>query len=191
MAEPDEFDEFNEFDDFDDDLMVQMTIVAEKKLEDEKKKPLVQKTVLKDPKVMTMKETFKKPKQMTLYDCKTKLDASGRSSGAIVILPSRVFNPKRSANCVISDHIIDPVNLKTWVYPINYPLRDYQFNISQTALLSNTLVCLPTGLGKTFIAAVVMYNYFRWFPEVQVTLISGTSHPNPRAKSFSWPLPNP
>ncbi len=26
-------------------------------------------------------------------------------------------------------------------------------------------MCLPTGLGKTFIAAVVMYNYYRWFPE--------------------------
>ena len=31
-----------------------------------------------------------------------------------------------------------------------------------------TLIALPTGLGKTFIAAVVMYNYFRWFPEGNV-----------------------
>ncbi len=38
--------------------------------------------------------------------------------------------------------------------------------IVEQALLQNTLVCLPTGLGKTFIAAVVMYNFFRWFPEV-------------------------
>ena len=36
----------------------------------------------------------------------------------------------------------------------------------QTALLTNTLVCLPTGLGKTLIAAVVMHNFCRWFPEV-------------------------
>lgn len=36
----------------------------------------------------------------------------------------------------------------------------------QTALLTNTLVCLPTGLGKTLIAAVVMHNFARWFPEV-------------------------
>lgn len=35
-------------------------------------------------------------------------------------------------------------------------------------MFSNTLVALPTGLGKTFIAAVVMYNYFRWFPEGNV-----------------------
>ena len=36
----------------------------------------------------------------------------------------------------------------------------------QTSLLTNTLVCLPTGLGKTLIAAVVMHNFCRWFPEV-------------------------
>lgn len=34
----------------------------------------------------------------------------------------------------------------TWIYPINYPLRDYQFNIVKNALFSNTLVSLPTGL---------------------------------------------
>jgi Fanconi anemia group M protein len=48
------------------------------------------------------------------------------------------------------------------------PLRDYQFAITKTALFSNTLVALPTGLGKTLIAAVVMYNYFRWFPQGKI-----------------------
>ncbi|VFQ90431.1 unnamed protein product [Cuscuta campestris] len=57
---------------------------------------------------------------------------------------------------------------KTWIYPANLPRRDYQFEITRTALYSNTLVALPTGLGKTFIAAVVMYNYFRWFPEGKI-----------------------
>ncbi|CAH9136790.1 unnamed protein product [Cuscuta epithymum] len=57
---------------------------------------------------------------------------------------------------------------KTWIYPANLPRRDYQFEITRTALFSNTLVALPTGLGKTFIAAVVMYNYFRWFPEGKI-----------------------
>lgn len=52
---------------------------------------------------------------------------------------------------------------------VNFPRRDYQFSITQTALFSNTLVVLPTGLGKTLIAAVVMYNYFRWFPNGKVT----------------------
>lgn len=49
-----------------------------------------------------------------------------------------------------------------WIYPTNYPMRDYQYNIVQQALYKNTLVVLPTGLGKTFIAAVVMYNFYRW-----------------------------
>lgn len=51
------------------------------------------------------------------------------------------------------------------LHAVNVPVRDYQLNITKTALFSNTLVALPTGLGKTLIAAVVMYNYFRWFPE--------------------------
>ena len=32
-----------------------------------------------------------------------------------------------------------------WIYPVNYPLRSYQFNIVQKALFWNTLVTLPTG----------------------------------------------
>ncbi|XP_024009524.1 DEAD-box ATP-dependent RNA helicase FANCM [Eutrema salsugineum] len=63
---------------------------------------------------------------------------------------------------------IDPETAKTWIYPVNVPLRNYQFAITKTALFSNTLVALPTGLGKTLIAAVVMYNYFRWFPEGKI-----------------------
>ena len=61
-----------------------------------------------------------------------------------------------------------------WIYPTNYPIRDYQFNIVQKCLFQNTLVCLPTGLGKTFIAAVVMYNYHRWYPEGKVVFLAPT-----------------
>lgn len=63
---------------------------------------------------------------------------------------------------------IDLEAAKNWIYPVNVPLRDYQFAIAKTALFSNTLVALPTGLGKTLIAAVVMYNYFRWFPQGKI-----------------------
>lgn len=41
-------------------------------------------------------------------------------------------------------------------------MRDYQYAMARTALFHNTLVCLPTGLGKTLIASVVMLNYYRW-----------------------------
>jgi ATP-dependent DNA helicase MPH1 len=50
----------------------------------------------------------------------------------------------------------DDQAIKTWVYSINKPKRKYQYDIVARALYNNCLVSLPTGLGKTFIAAVVM-----------------------------------
>lgn len=73
-----------------------------------------------------------------------------------------------------SFHPIDIRNLCTWIYPVNYPVRGYQLNIVQKALFHNTLVALPTGLGKTFIAAVVMYNYWRWFPNSKIIFMAPT-----------------
>jgi Fanconi anemia group M protein len=78
---------------------------------------------------------------------------------------------------------VDMDAAKSWIYPstepsllqlahsllANYPRREYQYSIVQKALFQNTIVSLPTGLGKTFIAAVVMYNFYRWFPEGKVT----------------------
>ncbi|KJE91912.1 fanconi anemia, variant [Capsaspora owczarzaki ATCC 30864] len=61
-----------------------------------------------------------------------------------------------------------------YIYPTNYQLRTYQFDIVRSALFQNTLVCLPTGLGKTFIAAVVMYNFYRWFPTGKVVFMAPT-----------------
>ncbi|PRQ56043.1 putative RNA helicase [Rosa chinensis] len=43
---------------------------------------------------------------------------------------------------------------------LGFPRRDYQFGIIKTTFFFNTLVTLPTELGKTHITAVVMY-YFR------------------------------
>ncbi|XP_064622547.1 uncharacterized protein LOC135484794 [Lineus longissimus] len=65
-------------------------------------------------------------------------------------------------------------NGRMLTYPTNYPVRDYQLNIVQSAIYRNTLVCLPTGLGKTFIAAVVMYNYFMWYPSGKVVFMAPT-----------------
>ncbi|XP_070164974.1 DEAD-box ATP-dependent DNA helicase Fancm [Polyergus mexicanus] len=62
----------------------------------------------------------------------------------------------------------------TWIYPENYPIRQYQYNIVKSALYQNTLVCLPTGLGKTFIAAVVMYNFWRWYPFGKIVFLAPT-----------------
>ncbi|XP_023948060.2 uncharacterized protein LOC112053033 [Bicyclus anynana] len=68
----------------------------------------------------------------------------------------------------------DKITGQTWAYPTNYPIRDYQFNIINAAILKNTLVSLPTGLGKTFIAAVIMYNYYRWYPLGKIVFTAPT-----------------
>lgn len=73
-----------------------------------------------------------------------------------------------------SFHPLHVENLRTWIYPTNYPIRGYQYNIIQQAMFKNTLVALPTGLGKTFIAAVVMYNYWRWFPNSKIIFMAPT-----------------
>lgn len=69
---------------------------------------------------------------------------------------------------------IDQEAAGDWIYPTNYPVRDYQLSIVKEALFRNTLVSLPTGLGKTLIAAVVMYNYYRWFPNGKIIFMAPT-----------------
>ncbi|KAJ7492863.1 hypothetical protein FB451DRAFT_1219867 [Mycena latifolia] len=68
----------------------------------------------------------------------------------------------------------DLLEAKHWIYPLNQPKRDYQYNIVKHCLFDNTIVALPTGLGKTFIAGVVMLNYYRWFPEGKVVFVAPT-----------------
>ncbi|KAG8222929.1 hypothetical protein J437_LFUL000223, partial [Ladona fulva] len=63
---------------------------------------------------------------------------------------------------------------RIWIYPSNYPIRKYQLDIVHSALFDNTLVSLPTGLGKTFIAAVIMYNFYRWFPMGKIIFLAPT-----------------
>lgn len=60
----------------------------------------------------------------------------------------------------------------TWLFPVRgFEKRDYQLNISKSAIFNNTLVLLPTGLGKTFIASVVIYNFLRWFPQSKIVFM--------------------
>ncbi len=63
---------------------------------------------------------------------------------------------------------------KVWHYPLGVELRTYQFVISERCLYQNCLVCIPTGLGKTFIAAVVLHNFLRWYPTGRVVFMAPT-----------------
>ncbi|KAJ3218535.1 hypothetical protein HDU67_005094 [Dinochytrium kinnereticum] len=92
------------------------------------------------------------------------------------VLRDDYFNYDNDANDghVQKLHEIDMEAAKTWLFPTNQVMRDYQFNICERCLFSNTLVALPTGLGKTFIAAVVIFNYFRWFPNGKIVFMAPT-----------------
>ncbi|EJD55504.1 P-loop containing nucleoside triphosphate hydrolase protein [Auricularia subglabra TFB-10046 SS5] len=69
---------------------------------------------------------------------------------------------------------LDRLNARQWIFPLNRQKRSYQFSIVEAALLENTLVALPTGLGKTFIASVIMLNYWRWFPTGKIIFMCPT-----------------
>lgn len=82
--------------------------------------------------------------------------------------------PLQAREEAITHHKLDPEAMKTWVYPTNLgTIREYQFNIVSRSLFHNTLVALPTGLGKTFIAATVMLNYYRW-TDAQIIFMAPT-----------------
>uniref|UniRef100_A0A1B0GK40 Helicase/UvrB N-terminal domain-containing protein n=1 Tax=Lutzomyia longipalpis TaxID=7200 RepID=A0A1B0GK40_LUTLO len=64
---------------------------------------------------------------------------------------------------------------RNYVYPKNtdkHQYREYQYKICKEAFFQNTLVVLPDGLGKSFIASVVMYNIYRWYPMSKVIFLS-------------------
>lgn len=71
-------------------------------------------------------------------------------------------------------HKIDHYKLSTFVYPINYQFREYQFKIVKEGFYHNLFVALPTGLGKTFIAATILLNYSRWFPNSKIIFAAPT-----------------
>lgn len=55
-------------------------------------------------------------------------------------------------------HLPLECNTSTYIYPTNFPKREYQYEIVKSCFTQNTLVALPTGLGKTFIAGTVLLN---------------------------------
>ena len=98
-------------------------------------------------------------------------------SQSIILIDQNFTNPPTSSDTDVRLHYMEGFDVEkgeTWQYPIDFPLRDYQFSIVRRCLFTNTLVCLPTGLGKTFIAAVVMLNFYRWYPDGKIVFMAPT-----------------
>jgi len=52
--------------------------------------------------------------------------------------------------------------------------REYQLNIYSSSLRENTLVVLPTGLGKTVVAAMVAARRFQEYPDEKILVLAPT-----------------
>ncbi|PVU89710.1 hypothetical protein BB561_005192 [Smittium simulii] len=76
--------------------------------------------------------------------------------------------PNITNQCALEEnHEYNNENLLTYLYPVveGQQIRSYQQLAIIKSLKENSLISLPTGLGKTYIATVVMANYARWFPD--------------------------
>ena len=106
-------------------------------------------------------------------DSQTPRQSGGRADAGLT--PSALGTPN-SQGLVRSEAgvMLDPIAAQTYVYPAQLIRRDYQYQAVRRALYTNSLVCLPTGLGKTLIAAVVMYNFYRWFPKGKIVFLAPT-----------------
>ncbi|KAM7222233.1 hypothetical protein V8F06_002260 [Rhypophila decipiens] len=120
--------------------------------------------------VRTAQRPSQNLRQMTLWGGRLEVEDT-RESQTSSSRPFRGDMPPEEP----THHELDHEALKTWVYPLNLgPPRDYQFSIVKHGLFNNTLVALPTGLGKTFIAATVMLNFIRWTKTAKVVFVAPT-----------------
>ncbi|KAL2821710.1 hypothetical protein BDW59DRAFT_149905 [Aspergillus cavernicola] len=107
-------------------------------------------------------------RQTTLFDMAARSPATQPPRGEQVLSPLDKTEPP-------THHKLNQDALDAWLYPTNLgKTRDYQFNIAQKGLFHNLLVALPTGLGKTFIAATIMLNWLRWTKDAQVIFVAPT-----------------
>lgn len=110
-------------------------------------------------------------RQTTLWGGHAATDDVPRASQPATTRVYRADQPPEQP----SPHQLDREAMKTWVYPTNLgPTRDYQYSIVRNSLFNNTLVALPTGLGKTFIAATVMLNFYRWTKTAKIVFVAPT-----------------
>lgn len=108
-------------------------------------------------------------RQSTLFGQKARTEASSSQS------TTRHNWPLANREEPPTHHVLNPDALQTWIYPTNLgSIREYQYGIVAKGLYHNLLVALPTGLGKTFIAATIMLNWFRWTQDAQIVFVAPT-----------------
>lgn len=90
------------------------------------------------------------------FSDQNKIDALSNCNGY-------ALKDSNTTDCIEKPVDFNSRTIDTLIYPTNYPIREYQSTIVKTCIKNNTLVAIPTGTGKTFIAATIMLNYFRWF----------------------------
>ncbi len=101
----------------------------------------------------------------------SSLDNSDDDKGAVV---ATAHSQEGACKGGLLYPAMDKHAMRTWHFPLNNEKRPYQFDMIRECLFKNTLVALPTGLGKTFIAAITMYNYYRWFPTGIIIFLAPT-----------------
>lgn len=88
--------------------------------------------------------------------------------------PTRYEEIIQNINYLPTHHEMNKEALNSYIYPSNFEVRDYQYDIIQKALFKNLLCAIPTGMGKTFIASTVMLNYYRWFKKGKIIFMAPT-----------------
>ncbi|CAD7695530.1 unnamed protein product [Ostreobium quekettii] len=72
-----------------------------------------------------------------------------------------------------------------------FELRDYQLEMTRVALKANSLICLPTGSGKTLIAAAVMHAMLRLNPQkMAVFVVNNVALVEQQARQLRQQIPH-
>ncbi|KAI5953053.1 MPH1 [Candida theae] len=155
------------FSDDDNDPVIQDAINGGQLVEEQPKRRKQSSQIRSQP--LAISKTVSSKKQATINNTTTSLSTSPTSKRKVqhaLPLAPKIVIP--------THHEMDFGNLQTYIYPTNFEVRDYQYNIVRKAFYDNLLVALPTGLGKTFIASTVMLNFLRWFPSSKIIFMAPT-----------------
>ena len=77
-------------------------------------------------------------RQSTLFE---SFGINQPQNDVVVRKPMRVIQqqPYEIPEAELISHLVDNEAIKTWQYPTNRPIRDYQYNIVQTCLFTDTV----------------------------------------------------